>query len=73
MAIYSDDRLRRLYKESVTSPHDQAGINEWVEVVKAVEQLEEDNPDLRDHEFMAEKLTENFCLAAWQAGQSGTI
>jgi hypothetical protein len=60
MARHNDNELRRMYKESVTLPHDLEHLSAWAEVVQTVEQMEDDNPDLRDHGFMSERLTDLF-------------
>jgi hypothetical protein len=58
----NDDELRDGFKEAIRLIHrvDRDDPTAWAETIQAIEQLEKDHPDLRDHEFMIERLTDTF-------------
>jgi hypothetical protein len=71
MARQNDDELRKGFKEAITLMHktDREDPTAWAEAVRAVEQLEDDHPDIRDHGIMIERLTDSFILRLRKLGK----
>jgi len=69
MTRHTDDQLRGLYKEASTSTHNPEDLSAWAEAVQAVEKMEKDQPDLRDHGVVSERLTDLFLAQLGKLGK----
>jgi hypothetical protein len=59
MTHYSDARLKEIFEDTQQSLRESVPTD-WCEVIGVLQLLELGNPQLRDHQFVADNLTDRF-------------